>query len=149
MNLYIDGHREIFEKNLTYEKENKIKIFEKALEIIVRRCGDIQKIETFLSLGEEDSKNRILNLGLTHSAAPSSIPLIQFFLDKGADINYINMKEKNFGPLHEALVNKREDIFQFLLDNKADPRNVSFISWVPWRPVFKWLNNQVQKQTNS
>lgn len=110
---------------LSCENENnRRKIFEAALQTATCVSKDIDKVKIILSLGAEESlANQTLNKGLIYSSGLSTIAIVQFFLDNGADVNYCNLEEGNYGPLRAAVAYGREDVVQLLLDNGANPNN--------------------------
>lgn len=116
----MDNYLEIVKIILSREKD-QVTVFSTALELAVKK-NNIEKneehevitlLETILSYLDDSLRGEMCNEGLLHSVDSGSIPILQFFLDQGANINCGSA-------LVRAISAKLDQVVRFLLDNGAD-----------------------------
>jgi ankyrin repeat protein len=109
-------------------------------------CCSPEIIKALIANGAQLSKSNALHRAAT-SKSPDRIPVLQFLLDQGMDVNALEYLDaeygiapgnRNFGtPLHYAVRQARVSVVKFLLEHGADPEK--HCSLDPETPL-DWIN---------
>lgn len=96
--------------------------------------GDLEVLKMILAKADSNAIKHVQHKGgqtvLHHAASKGFMPIAQFALEKGVDVNGAN-GPKGWTPIMEAAWNGKHDMVRFLADKGANLNHVSKDEWTP------------------